>query len=513
MEDFRTVSKLIQRNYFLTSIDLKDAYFLIPIDKYCRRFLRFKFNNTLYEFTCMPFGLSTAPYIFTKLLKPVMTYLRDKDITCVNYLDDFLIIGQTFMQCQENTKIAVNLLESLGFVINYFKSSLTPSQRHTYLGFVFDTHLMRIELPLDKRAKIKKWVNYLKNKTTCKIRYFTQFIGFLVSCCPAVKYGWLYTKTFEREKFIALKNNNMNYNAVMSIPDSILSDLSWWYNNIDLSYNDIKRDLFDMEIYTDASLTGWGAYMSGRRAHGWWCQDDKTKHINILELKAIFLSLQKFCENVRDANILIRSDNTTAISYVNRMGSIQYKNLSFLAREIWQWCEARNLWLFASYIKSEHNWQADEESRILPPETEWSLAPYAFSIITSRFGIPEVDLFASKDNNKCEKYISWHADPNAWNIDAFTVPWNNIYFYAFPPFSLILRVLQKIKNDKSTGIVVVPDWKSQVWYPLFNNLIIGTPIIFKPNKRLLRSSFSSEIHPLAKTLSLVAAKLSGRASN
>lgn len=70
---------------------------------------------------------------------------------------------------------------------------------------------------------------------------------------------------------------------------------------------------------------------------------------------AAFFGLQCFAEDLHDTNILLRIDNTTAISYINRMGGIQFKNLNDITRQIWEWCESRNLWIFASYISSKKN--------------------------------------------------------------------------------------------------------------------------------------------------------------
>ncbi|KAJ8914161.1 hypothetical protein NQ315_016240 [Exocentrus adspersus] len=100
----------------------------------------------------------------------------------------------------------------------------------------------------------------------------------------------------------------------------------------------------------------------------------------------------------------------------------------------------------------------------------------AFDYVTEILGTPEIDLFASKDNHKCHRYISWRRDPYAIAVDAFTICWRGYFFYAFPPFSLILRVLQKIINDKAEGILIEPLWQAQPWYPLFNKLIIKGPL-------------------------------------
>lgn len=105
--------------------------------------------------------------------------------------------------------------------------------------------------------------------------------------------------------------------------------------------------------------------------------------------------------------ILLRIDNTTAISYINKMGSVQFPKLSLLSRQIWQWCEQRSIWIHASYIASCENVDADRESRIKSEETEWELADSAFSRISTSFGSPTIDLFASNINAKCATFYSW----------------------------------------------------------------------------------------------------------
>ena len=96
------------------------------------------------------------------------------------------------------------------------------------------------------------------------------------------------------------------------------------------------------------------------------------------------------------------------------------------------------------FIKSKDNKIADGESRRIESETEYELSNEAFERIKREFWEPNIDLFALRINKKCNKYISWHRDPDAEEIDAFTVEWNTRYFYAFPPFKIILKVLQKI---------------------------------------------------------------------
>lgn len=167
------------------------------------------------------------------------------------------------------------------------------------------------------------------------------------------------------------------------------------------------------------------------------------------------------------------------------MGDTRYKNLSKLAKDIWYWCEQRNLGIFASYIRSEENTIADSESRKREHETEFGLSKYAFDMICRILGKPEIDLFASRTNAKCSRYVSWRKDPNAITIDAFTINWQTYYFYAFPPFSVILKMLRKTQSDQARGIIVVPHWPSQAWYPLCIEMFESKPIYFKPDIHLL----------------------------
>lgn len=167
------------------------------------------------------------------------------------------------------------------------------------------------------------------------------------------------------------------------------------------------------------------------------------------------------------------------------------------------------MFIFASYIRSADNTEADEGSRLLAPETEWELCSSAFRKIKIAFGNPEMDLFATKNNAKCSKFVSWMRDPDAVTVDAFTLSWSGLDFYALPPFAIILRILQKIINDKAEGIVVVPYWPSQPWFPLFTAFLVEKPILFEPRMDLL-SSFVRKPLPLWRTITLVAGPLSYR---
>jgi hypothetical protein len=507
MEDLRSATRLLDKGCFMASIDLKDAYYAVPIEEDHRKYLRFRWKGQLYQFNCLPFGLSVAPRVFTKLMRPVISCLRSKGFVTVIYLDDILLIGYTLTECLRNIQETVRLLESLGLTINYKKSELSPTTRIKYLGFILNSETMTISLPDEKKCRVHATAMQMLNIGICTARKLAEFIGLLVSCTPGVRYGMIHTKMLERDKFIALSKSHGDYGSLLTISNSSKSDIHWWIKNIHKSVSPISNDSYSVELSSDASLTGWGAVSSGTAIHGTWSDFESNMSINYLELVAAYYGIRCFCRDLRNTQVLIHIDNTTALNYINRQGSIRFSHLHEVTKNIWDFCERRNLWIFATYITSSANFLADEQSRVKTTDTEWSLHNDAFSKISKNFGPFEVDLFASCCNNKCPVYYSWKVDPFSFGVDSFTVSWNEIHFYAFPPFCLILRTLQKIKSEKAKGVLVVPVWKSQPWFPLYMGMLDSKPIILKPQSDLL--SFGSSLHPMASKLTLMAGILSG----
>ncbi|KAL7297380.1 hypothetical protein TKK_0009764 [Trichogramma kaykai] len=134
MESHKTAISLLQEDYFMASIDIKDAFYSVPIHESHRKYLRFQYENKLYEFNCLVFGLNVAPYFFTKLLKPVVSFLRKLGILLIVYIDDILLIAKRPEDCAAANNVTTNLLQNLGFLLND-KGSKIPSTRCVYLGF------------------------------------------------------------------------------------------------------------------------------------------------------------------------------------------------------------------------------------------------------------------------------------------------------------------------------------------------------------------------------------------
>jgi hypothetical protein len=267
----------------MSSIDLKDAYYSIPIATEHQKYLKFMWKDQLYCFTCLPMGLTSSPRIFTKLMKPIFATLRSKfGHICLAYIDDSLYIGQSDVECAEATLHAVELLSKLGLHVNQEKSRMLPSQTIEYLGFVIDSASMTVRLTPRKRDKLlTQCQTFSHPEKQFTIREVASCIGKLVSSFPGVEFGPLYYRNLESDKDRALKHNAGNFDTKMILSPVSLAEVRWWLDNIQSAKKDIHHTQPDVVLYTDASGVGWGATTSrGEQTAGIWSASEATQHIN-----------------------------------------------------------------------------------------------------------------------------------------------------------------------------------------------------------------------------------------
>ena len=134
-----------------------------------------------------------------------------------------------------------------------------------------------------------------------------------------------------------------------------------------------------------------------------------------------------------------------------------------------------------------------------------------FSRLCSLCGMPDIDLFASKLNHKVPKYASWKPDPLASFVDAFTLNWGEFSnTYAFPPFCLVGRCLQKVILPQATLTVVVLLWCTKAWFTRLLSLLIDHPRFVRVTKRVFHNPILGQMHPFSPKLYLLVCRIPGR---
>ena len=458
METPRSILRALHQGQWLTSLDLKDAYFHIGIHPADRRYLRFCHNGTSWQFTVLPFGLSTSPRVFTKMLKPVLAYAHLHRVKLHMYLDDWLLNPGTRQEAHEQTSWLRSLCQKLGLVINLEKSDLIPSQVATYLGIELDTS---VGLARPSLKRLTNWLSVAEGFTAQQSPpavQWLQVLGHLVSLEKLVPYGRIRIRPIQWQ--LRLQWNQSKERSSKLIPLDLQSRLAilWWTNRENLRRG-VPVGTIDVEcyLYTDSSTQGWGAHLQDLTASGIWSQDQAQLHINVLELQAIWLGLRAFSQRVENTRVALMSDNTSAVAYLRNQGGTKSLAMNDLATDICLWAEKRGMTLVPRYLPGHLNVLADHLSRrgqIL--KTEWSLNQTVADRIFRAWGRPFVDLFALRKNTKLAIYVSPIREETSWKVDSLVQNWDGLYAYAYPPTSLIRACLNKVRTENVEIVLIAP---------------------------------------------------------
>ena len=417
MEDIRSLKDILQEGDFMAKLDLKEAYFSVPITEQSRSFLQFKRKDKLFQFTCLPFGLSSAPYVFTKLLRPVLAYLREQGIRCLMYLDDMLILGKTQEELRHNFQVCKSLLIALGFYVNEEKSIPGPTQEIDFLGFLINSRTMILAVTSEKLKSLITQCKDLVQSQETSIRHLAQIIGTMNSLTQAILPTPLNYRGLQELKNEALAHH-LSYDAQILLNQRAKMDLRWWIEHAkQWNSRQILPQKPALTLETDASNTGWGAVCVSPRdsTGGAWNSQEQDLRIDCKELLAAWLGLQCYASNMRNVHVHLKIDNTAAVVHINKMGGTHSTNLCQLALKMWNWCLDRQMTISAEHLPGSQNQLADSESRMKSDSSEWALDVSTFQKLMKRRGPCSVDLFASRLSAKlpiyyCLLYTSDAAD-------------------------------------------------------------------------------------------------------
>ena len=502
MERLQDALTLIARGDWITSIDISEAYHHVPIRPDHQKYLRFAIRcpdgtTQSYEFRSLPMGLAISPRVFTKVMKVPVELMRVQRVRVAIYMDDMLIISKSMEQCNHDTKVALDILDQAGFVVNSEKSELQPKQLIKFLGMMIDTKEMTISVPkskVDKSTKLLRQCRQEVKENLLTARQLARLIGVIGSLHHAIPDTRLRLVHLQRAKTAALRKGN--WLSIAYLNPEALKELEFWEASIEfLSSKGRRFNLLpaNYTINTDASDVGFGAAVTEglspeqlalkrHRIQSPWDAQQEQAHINWKELYAATQALVHFASlyNWRQTRIRIRSDNTVTIAYLNKVGGrIPY--LNELMIQLYEFCDQRQLQLEATYIQGLLNTVADRLSRDIPQDfSEAMLHSACMDQINQRFGQRTLDLFASSRNNRTQKFVSLHPDQEAVATDAFTINWGQTReaLYINPPFILLPRVLQKLRADQARAVLIAPLWTTAMWWPCLIEVMVDLPLVF-----------------------------------
>ncbi|KZS16152.1 Uncharacterized protein APZ42_018153 [Daphnia magna] len=337
------------------------------------------------------------------------------------------------------------LITATGFVINEEKSRTAPTQLIEFLGLLVDTKEMTFSLPILKRHFLIALCEKLLSSKLVLLRDLAPLLGNFSWSSSSVPYAQSHYRGVQSLYISKFKFLKGIMKSKLELNEETRNDLQWWVSNLLAAK---CRAIYDpspiLVIYSDASLSGWGAECNGISTGGPWTPIDQGKHINDLELKAAFFALRCFTEFNRDCTIALKLDNSTAVCYVNRLGGSRSKSLNSIVLSIVKCCRSR--------VEKETRVRRLEiiTGNVLKDSSEMDPASRPIRSLMERPAACLRELASTAGSLGDERL-----QPDLERAQGL----------CFPPFSLIKDCLSKVRQEKAELVLVGPYWPSQVCFP------------------------------------------------
>ena len=333
-------------------------------------------HGTFIQDNFLSFGTRVAPYIFNSVTDAVSRYLMAHGIFCVNYLDDFIVMGDDLQSCKEAQLFLHSTLRSLGFYISY-KKVRPPSRVQVYLGVEIDSVNMQLRLPQDKLDKLQVELDFFYGRRRATKKQLQRLCGVLAHCSTLVRGG----RTFSH-KVISMLSCFTTKKRYVTLSNSFHEDLGWW-RDFAVWFNGTAKVIQPPEhttmVCTDASGVGFGAYTDVDWISGNWDKDlcmnmDVHNHcvpaptwtiprnINVRELYPILEAVYHWGHLWRNHKVQCISDNTQVVAAVNTGRSSNAVSMGLLREIFWQ-SVINNFHLVGIYLPGKDNIVADALSR------------------------------------------------------------------------------------------------------------------------------------------------------
>ena len=470
-EDIRIALMYLESESWMIKFDIHSAYHFIDVYIPHTTFLGFSWpdkDGTLcyYTFLVLPFGIRTAPYLFTKVTRRLVKKWRGEGKKVVMYLDDGFgcAKGKTNTQCVSE-EIKTDLLLS-GFVPKVGESQWEPVQELTWLGTDINSLKCSISIPSSRTERLKQSVNEILSKQGrhVHIKAVASVVGQLISM------GIVIGSVCQiMTRFLSIDNlKARSWNSYIKLCDSSIDQLYFWKYNLASKYcrNVVEAYKTSKIVFSDASSIGYGSYevntVNGI-VHDMWTKEESLRSSTWRELCAVMRTLKAIKHILANQRVKWFTDNKNDCSIVKK-GSMK-RDLQELSLDIFQFCSNHSISIEIEWICRDSNTKADMISNFIDID-DWGISFELLYLLQDRWGKLEVDWFASSYNAKLPVFFSRFWNEGSTGVDAYTEKWGEAFGLFVPPVNLVPRVLKQIQEQRARGVLVIPFWPSAAFWPL-----------------------------------------------
>ena len=468
-EDIRTACDLFSKGDWFFKFDYTSGYHHVEIHPEHTTFLGCSWSingKQIYlKFTVLPFGLASAPFVFTKIQRVLVSHWRRQGIRIFTYLDDGAGAEGNLAGARVVSKLVQQDITASGFVANDEKCQWEPTQCGELLGFVMDLASGLFTVPERRVATLQSLLQHvLDNQFVVSACHIARIAGCLVSMGLAL--GPV-VRLWTRECYRVVQSCD-SWDKKRALPEEAHKEIQFWSENFENDGQPIWRvsPKVDILTFSDASNVAWGGYavqLGDQKAVGSWSAEESVKSSTFREIKAARLVLESLAPQLVGKEIKHRTDNQ-GTERIMSVGS-KISELHDEAVLIYKLCKKFDIRLSVEWVCRDSNKTADDLSRLDDPD-DYMLDPVCFRRFDTKWGPHTIDRFASMKTTQLPRFCSKYLNPGCECFDAFTVSWAGENNWLFPPPYLIPRVLRHMCDGREKGTLIAPSWPSAPWWPL-----------------------------------------------
>ena len=495
---------------FQTCMDLENMFFHVKIHEEHQKFLGFSVpdpstgNPIYFQFAVMIYGLNPAVFIVTTLTKPLVAFLHTRGVRYSIMIDDGRVLGRTSEECWEHHQYTIETFNKAGWNIQVKKTSTSPTQQLYHQGFTTDTENMTYSIPDFKLQNLKTEISKVCSQQNkhIPIKTLSKCVGKISSCLRAI--GPISRVMLRSSHYLISEATEgldpSAWGGSVMIHPQVAQDLQFIANNLDtengqpiinestgVSLNsiltqDLQQDRLLRPVSDSESMGGLlasdssdfmkfayevsGQSLTYRELMSQFEQDQSSSFREISAIKGALLSNPSYFTRQSVSIYYWMTDSTCAVIWLTKGSRV--KAAQQLIIDIFRLLFSYKARIVPIWVPRTTNELvlADMGSKFRDTD-DWGINQEAFQTLERMAGTQfTADCFAYSTNARCPKYYSAVMSPHCSGINAFQQTWGGDYNYVCPPVKLVIDTFKHLLADTSQGVMVVPYWPTDLFWPV-----------------------------------------------